>query len=813
MIRNYIKTAWRTITKNKTYATINILGLTIGLSACMLVATVVLDDLSYDQQWGRKDDLYRIITADTTAGMEGRTSTALANLGKGFKDNFPEVEEVTSITSRKYQLRIEELDNLTMEVPVIRADTNVWRLLDFKITNGNPQQYVAGQANLIISESFRKQHFPNEDPVGKTIYQVSATQEKATKVLITGIMEDLPQNSYLRADAIHITLPISVELNRQGWGFYDEQLILMKPGTDMVVFAEKANRWYRDFLTEATDNLRGRIPIYEFQPVPDIYLHSDFAYQEVKGSLANIYIFSGIAVLLLLIACINFINLNTAAAIQRLRETGIRKVMGALRRQLIGQFLTESLMVFSISAILAVSLYMLAIGPLETFLGHQLVFSMLDNGTVTFLFLLIIIVLSLFTGIYPAWVLSGSKTAFALKNQFNSQVFKGSWVRRMLVISQFSMALIVLIGLFTVWSQVQFMENKDPGYEPETVLSIPSFLTGNNAQALKQEISKITGVQQVSLSGWTPTSGIGNMSSRIKNPDNPDEWIEVAFISADADMPAVLGMKVIQGRLFDEREAATTFSLNKLIMGDEVERLENRPLAKALITASTARLVGITELGQFNNALSAIPIGIIEDIHSKSLHEQTIPTVIFAEETRTYSGMLIKVQAGQESRVSGAIHKLWKEFHPDKPLEIKYLNDMVLAQYEKEAKQQQLFFLFSSLMLFLAALGVFGMIVQATGQRIKEIGVRKVLGASVTSIVGLFSRDYVRLVLVAALIASPIAWWLMNKWLEDFAYRTEIQWWMFALAVLVALAVALLTVSGQAIRAAVANPVDSLRDE
>ncbi len=813
MIRNYIKTAWRNINKNRTYAAINILGLTIGLTACMLMATVVLDDLSYDKHWSRKDDLYRILTVDT-AGLMGKSASALANLGNEFKNNFPEVEAVASVRTWENQFRLKKEDDQSIEMQLVQADTNVWKLLDIHILEGHPQEYVAGQANLVISESFRDKHFkPNENPVGKTIYSISGYNDEPSPFLITGVMANLPQNTYLRAEGLQLTRPRTMELNLSPWGFYDEQLMLMKPGTDMAAFTEKANRWYRGYLTEATEAQLQRLPIYQFQPIEKIYLHSDFAFQRVKGNPGNIYIFSGVSILLLTIACINFINLSTAGAIRRMRETGVRKVLGAGRKQLIGQFLTESLLFFVLSGLAASLLYMLALGSLEKFIGHGLTLHLLGSSLTAITLLSSLLLISLLTGVYPAWVLSGEKIIHTLKNQLGTGKYAGTLVRKSLIVSQFGIAILVLIGMATVWRQMQFMQEKSLGYEAAHVLNIPQFAPGSSAGALKHEISRIPGVQQVSLAGWTPTIGTGSMSKHVTNPRNPEEKTEVNFMAGDTDFASVLGFKLLEGRFFDERERNTGFNLQKFFSGNEEDKLHQMQQAKALITKSTAAMFDVTELGHPIKDLDIIPIGIIEDFHTRSLHDPVPLTVVMVDEEPTYANFLIAVAPGQEAAVASAVHQVWKQFHPDKPFQLDHLQSLVDAQYEKEAKQQQLLGLFSSLMLFLAALGVYGMIVHATGQRTKEIGVRKVLGASVTSIVRLFSVDYVQLVLIAALIASPIAWWLMNKWLEDFTYRIDVQWWVFALAGLVALAVALLTVSGQAIRAAVANPVDSLRDE
>ncbi|SKB81146.1 putative ABC transport system permease protein [Parapedobacter luteus] len=805
--------------KDRIYATINVLGLTIGLCACMLVGTVVLDDLSYDKFWTNKNELYRIITVDTASGMEGRNASAYANLGNELKNNFPEVVGAASVSpSGTLLLRKDKAGDETFSIDVIRADTNVWNMLDFQVLAGNPQQYVAGVGNLVISEHFRDSYFPDEDPVGKTIYSLSTYSDEATPYLITGVIANLPNNSYLRADGLRITKPTSHELSREGWGFYDEQILLMKPHTDMAAFAEKANRWYRDFLTDASASTRKRIPVYEFQSIKDSYLHSDFAFQRVKGSFSNIYIFSIVAALLLAIACINFVNLSTARAIRRLRETGVRKVLGAARRQLVAQFLVESLLFFSLSTLLACGLYALSYPLLERFIGHELTVGFLRNVTLLLLLVAAILIVTVITGSYPAWVMSGSKVSNALRSKLgNKSITNTSGVRKTLVVVQFSIALLVLVGMVTVWKQVRYMEQKDLGYSPANTVATQWFSTDGKGGALKQALAQVPGVEQVALVGWIPTQGSGNMKKRLAHPERPDERVEVSFITGDADLPRVLEFQLKNGRLFDHREEGSGFTLDMLSEGEsEAERQQYALMAKSLITASTAKLFGITEadMGRPNTTLGITPVGIIADFHSISLHEPITPTVIVAEDNLRQAALLINVQQGRERDAMQSISKVWKAIYPNRPpLQPDWLDDLVAKQYEKEAKQGQLFTFFSALTLFLATLGVFGLVVHATEQRVKEIGVRKVLGASVMSIVRLFSIDYVKLVGVALLVASPIAWWAMNTWLEDFAYRIEMEWWMFAAAGLAAVVIALLTVSGQAIRAALANPVDSLRDE
>lgn len=805
MVKNYIKTAWRSLFRNKQYAFIHILGLTLGIGVCLLVGTVVLDDLSYDSFWSRKPDLYRILSVNTAAGVEGKEAMAFGGLGTELKSNFPEVEATAAVHTYDTQFRLQTADTESIPLHIIDADTNVWKLLNIPILEGDPQRYVAGQTNLIVSEKFQRTYFPQENPVGKTIYQVSAYSDEATPFLITGVMANIPANSYLRADAMAIRKRPYTPLNPKGGGYWVEQLLLMKPNTDMALFTDKANKWYRSFL----DTVNVHTPSYEFQPIQDIYLKSDFAFQSVKGSMANLKIFTGIALLVLFIACINFVNLSTASAIKRLKESGVRKVLGAHRKQLVFQVLIESLLLFVISGLLASVSYLLLLGPLENYLGHSLSLQLFGNLRLFFLFLVGLLLFGSLTAAYPAWILSGSAVTLAIKNQVTHRS-SGHLVRKTLVVVQFSMAILVLIGMMVVRGQVHFMENKNPGYNPDQLLNISQFSTGTSAQALKQELSKIPGIQAVSLAGWTPTQGEGNMTRQIPRPDHPDKQIRVNFMAGDSDMPKVLGLHLIQGRFFDKGDNQVSLSFGSFNKEKEDSSANKM---RVLITENTASLFRIEHLEQTEKTLRVTPIGIVKDFHAISLRDPIHPTIVTVDDNPHHANILVKITPGKEKQVLSGISKVWHQFYPSRPLETNWVSDLWRKQYVEEEKQQQLFTWFSSIMLFLAALGVFGLIVHAAEQRVKEIGIRKVLGASVAGIVSLLSKDFVKLVLLAFIIASPLAWWAMSKWLQNFAYHIDIPWWMFSLAGCAAIFIALLTVSLKAVQAARANPVESLRNE
>lgn len=805
MWRNHFKIAWRNLVKDKTYSIINILGLTIGLTSCMLVGTVVLDEISYDQFWANKDQLFRILTVETSPGMEGITESAFMGLGNQLKENFPEVEASGKMTKAVYDFRLDQTKQDAVQLDLIQADTNVWELLNFQVIEGKPETYVSGVGNLIVSETFRKENFPNESPVGKVVHLVSPYLSKSSPYLITGVISDLPSNTYLRADGIQVGKPSSMELNREGWGYYEEQLIRLKPNTDKLAFKEKVNDWYRDYITEASEETKSRIPTFDFQPIEEIYLKSDFASQAIKGSQSNVYIFTGISFLLLVIACINFVNLSAARSIKRIGEIGVRKVLGAEKRNLVSQFLFESLLFFLIATLLASSLYAFSMVRLEIFLGHGLEINLFENGLLLLSFISGVILISILAGLYPAWMVSGFSVGNTLKNQFGKGMNTSvPVIRRALVASQFIFAILVLIGTVTVWSQMKFLEGKDLGFNPSNVLSISSFATEGKSAALKQELAEIPGVNLVSISRWIPTKGSATMLKNIPHPENPDQSIPVNFIMGDKDLPQVLGIQLVKGRAFDEADE---------LHSDESQETSEAVPNKVLVTSSTSEILGLTELGALDPRLEAVPVGVIDDFHSISLRDPIKPTVLMVTNEFTYASVLLQIQEGEEAQVLSSLQSVWNNFYAEKPLEFEWVDELVSNQYEKEQTQAQLFTFFSVLMLFLAALGVFGLVVHATEQRVKEIGVRKVLGASAGNIVQLFSLDYLKLVGLALLVAAPIGWYGMNTWLDEFAYKITLEWWMFVGAGVLAGILALSTVTVRVLWTVRINPVNSLRSE
>lgn len=809
MIKNYLKAAFRTIVKNKVYSTINILGLCIGIWACMSVATVVINDLSFDTHWEKAEDLYRISTVKTTGSEQyTRMATSFAGLRPVLMNEFPEVEAVSSFHTDLIHFKLSPSASDIEEVKLLTADTTVWEMLDFQVLAGDPQTYIHDQANLVITRSFKDRYFPHEDPVGKTLTDVPSYERVPGSYLITGVIEDIPSNTHLRAEVVLVKKGRLELLNKKQFGTFQQNYVLLKPGVDPGLLAQKLSRWYADFVeTDRPDS-------FELQSIKDIYLDSDFAeFQEVKGSLSTIYILSGVALLLLIIACVNFINLSAARAIQRMREIGVRKILGAKRRQLVFQFLTEAAVFFMFSTFCATFLYILTLPIIETYLGHELELTFVSRFYLFGITVLLLLLISLIAGGYPALLISGYSPANTIKGISSSGKARGQHkVRKVLVVLQFSISIIILVALLVVQQQVTFLKTKDVGFEKAGLLSIGAVSWDGKGDAFKTNLLQNPNILNVSLSSWIPTNGAGYKSKRIPDPAAADKSIEVFYISADVDFAETLGLQLQKGRLLNRRFPS---DLQEADSGDisvfEEETSANFP--SAIATSYTANVLQITSLGTRVSDVEVIPMGVVKDFNTESLKTKLKPTVITAEKSPPYSGMLIRTRPGAEQAVLTKLQKTWREFFPNKLLKANRVEELLAAQYNAEKKLQQLFAFFSGLSLFLAAMGVFGLIVQITEQQVKEIGIRKVLGASVQSIVMLFSKSFIKIVALAFVIASPIAWYATQTWLQNFPYRITAEWWVFALAGISTLLIALITVGFHAIKAAVVNPIKSLRTE
>ncbi|TWR31362.1 FtsX-like permease family protein [Mucilaginibacter pallidiroseus] len=803
MFKINIKLAWRNLWKHKSYSLINIVGLTTGLLACLIVATVVIDELSYDTNWQKGDNIYRIIQQNSHIKGSKPMSAAFSGLAPSLKRDMPEVTGYCRMSVITERVKF-GLDPEGVAVKNLRAEPGIWDLLDFKVLQGDPKKYVSGYTNVVISRKLQARYFNGQNVVGK-IVEALLDFGKPTQYLVTGVIENIPQNTHLRADMITVQEYRASDniIPTNGAYTFETQYILLKSGTDVPAFTAKVNKWYKKHNAPKPADY-----IYQFQPMKDIYLKSDFGgWQSVRGSIQNVYIFSAVAVLLLLIACINFVNLTISRVFNRAKETGIRKVLGAGKGQLMLRFLTESVLFFAISFVIALTLYPFLIKYVEEFMGHKLAINLYSSAFLLGVILVVLLV-SLGTGLYPAWYLSKPKPVVILRDKVSSGM-QLNILKKALVVGQFAISVSIIIITIVVQKQLNFMNTKDLGFDKNNLINIDYNDWGKYGQAFKKRVKAIPGVQNASITNWYPSSGTGSMS--IEMPIGKEKK-EVFFIMADADLADVLKFKTKSGRLLSSANVSDAMNADSLMYGMSDIAVAQKGALPLITTQYTANLLDL-KLNKKGDKMFGVMVGVINDFYSESLHNKLKPTIIQAISDPNFGAMLIRVTPGAGKQVLSKVNKIFKELYPAKAFEYKWVGDLIDEQYKTEHKLQQLFTVFSVLIIFLACLGLFGLVTFTAEQRIKEIGIRKVLGAGVPDIVALISKDYLWLIAIAIVVASPVAWYAMSKWLQDFAYRINIQWWMFALGGVVAVLISLLTISVQSVKAAIANPVKSLRSE
>ncbi|HTD98233.1 MAG TPA: FtsX-like permease family protein [Mucilaginibacter sp.] len=810
MIKNYIRIALRNLQRNRVYSLINITGLTIGLAACLLVATVVIDDLSYDRQWKKGKDIYRIITVDNgNVNAATRFPQSNSGLGPELKYTFPEVTDYCRLSGINDRIKIGAGKD-GFVIKALSTEPSVWNVFDFTVTGGNPKKFVKGYVNLVISEKIKKQLFPKTDPIGQVVYNLPEFGD-SKRYLITGVIKDIPSNTHLRADVLEIVEYSASDnmLNKNGNGYLYQQYLLLKSGTSIPKFEEKVSNWYKKFVTDGKTTYS-----YQFQPIKDVYLHSDFSgEQPIHGNIRNVYIFSGVAILLLLIACINFINLTTARALKRLREAGIRKVLGAGRKELIGQFLFESLLFFVISFTLGILFYNISLGYVEQFLGHSLALKLYNNVVLLICTCGFVLMISVLTGLYPAFLLSGRDPAEAIRGKYSHAAGSGN-LRKGLVVLQFTISIAIIVSAIVVRNQLHFIDHKDLGFDKNNLLNINFNSWDGKGGAFKQQVLRLAGADNASIANWAPGEGGGSMSMQFDDPAKKNNKIRVWYIEGDADLASTLNLKLQKGRLLDPKLATDAVNADSLRDKKQYAQVDAQQLTQPVIlTEYTARTFNIKQLNARGNFKEGTPVGIIKDFNNEDLHSTLKPVVIRAVGNPNYGNLLIRVKPGSARPVLTGVERLWRQFYPGKVFQYTWTDETLRSQYNTEQKLQQLFTFFSLLVVFLACLGLFGLAAFTAEQRTKEIGIRKVLGASVANISALLSDEFLKLIFVAMTIASPIAWYVMNRWLQDFAYHIDIQLWVFLIAGAVAVFIAFITISFQSIKAALANPVTSLRSE
>jgi putative ABC transport system permease protein len=797
MIRNYFKTALRSLLKNKGFTFINILGLALGLAICLLITFYVVDELSYDRYNTKHERIYRVNTDLKFSGTLTEYAITAIPVANVLKTKCPEVETAVRITPA-LNIRFKKGDEIVREDgATFYSEPNIFDVFTLPLLSGDAKTALKEPNSVVIAESIAKKYFNQTNVVGQTLLLVTT----GTSLKITGVMKDMPAQSHFRANFLLATdHPIN---NDAPWNRLTAFVtyVLLKPNANINRLESKLNAEMQNGLKgSSTMNYNkfasgGNYFKLSLMPVTDIHLKSNRVMElGANGNNQYVYIFSAVAAFILLLACINFMNLSTARSANRAREVGVRKVLGSSRKHLIFQFLAESLIVTFVAAIIAVFAAW-ALLPLFNHLSNKQL--AINAQTVTWLLpvlLSIVVIVGVLAGSYPAFFLSAFQPIHVLKGKVSTG-FKGGTFRSTLVVFQFSISIFLVIGTLVIYNQLNYIQNKDLGFNRNQVLILNNVNTLEHPELLKQEIKRLPGVVNATLTSFLPTA-----NNKVLSYVSPGEkeGQSTQFWKIDEDYISTMGMQMKNGRGFsgEFKTDSTAMVINETAA--KVFGYGNDAIGKT-ITTGTAK-----DLKKYH------VIGVVRDFNFSSLRDNVTPLVMTLDND-WLARLSIRVNTHNLPALMAQIEKTWKTIAPNEHFDYSFMDADFDALYRTEQRMGQLFILFTGLAIAIACLGLFGLAAYAAEQRNREIGIRKVLGASIAAIVTMLSKDFVRLVIISFIIAAPLAWLIMSKWLQGFAYRQDIQWWVMILAGIGAVVIAFATISLQSFRAASANPVKSLR--
>ena len=787
MFKNYLKIAFRIIKRHKGYSFINIAGLAIGLACCLFILIWVLDELSYDKFHENAPYLYRVEENQYYSGRVYHVTVTPYPLAPALKQDFPEIIEATQYVG-VWGLLIRYGEKAFFENGMSAVPPAFFRMFSFPFVKGDSRTALDDPFSMVISEEIAEKYFGEEDPIGK-VFSVNNKYD----MKVTGVMKDVPQNSYLQFDMV---LPYAL-LEKLG-AVSDSMgsnsiftFVQLKKGASLQQVNEKIRGFIKKHVPDSVTELE--LALYS-----RIHLHQYFGYGRDMGQIKYVYIFSLIALFVLLIACINFMNLSTARSANRAKEVGVRKVVGALRSHIIRQFFGESVIYAFIALAFAVILVGLLMSPFNNLSGKDLSLNILGNWQIILGFLWITLITGLVAGSYPALFLSSFQPVSVIKGSLKSGA-RSSLFRRILVVVQYALSIFLIIGTVIVYNQLHYMKNKDVGYDKEHLVFLPMRgQTGRSYTALKDALVRDSRILGVTGSMERP-SRIGNNSGGADwDGKDPDQVVLIGFCSVDYDYIETVGIELTEGRGFSKEYG--TDQTEAFIVNEEVAKL----IGKESVVGERFSFVGRD--GKI--------IGVMKNFHYLSLRDKIEPLAIYMRPPdRGFSYTLVRIPSENISASLDFVRETWQKVFPDYPFEYRFLDYDFENYYRSEERMGDLLKYFSILAVFIACLGLFGLASFTAEQRTKEIGIRKVLGASAPQITLLLCREFFVLVLLANIISWPVAYYAMYKWLQGFAYRTNIGIFTFILSAALALIIALLTVSYQAIKAALANPVDSLRYE
>jgi putative ABC transport system permease protein len=797
MFKNYLKVAFRNILRNKTYSFINIFGFALGLAVCLIITFYVIDDLTFDKFHEDAEYIYHMLTIDSSES-DGALHYSITSgpLIADLAESVPEVEAATRITAGGVGLNrinegVENEQTEQVNVLALFADSSFFDVFSFKIIARESKKPLKSRSGIYLTPEIAETLFGNENPIGKPL--AIRTDENA---YVAGIVEAPPSNSFLQ---FQIIAPLRIDLNPVWWDSWENLALIgyfkihknadpLKAEKNIVSYAK--NRGFAEVFTP------------RIQPLLDVHLGSNhLRYDYInfgKNDRLKVFTLGIIAILVLIIASINFINLSSARAAKRAREVGMRKVIGGNRKQLFFQFLGESIVITCIAMIIALALFEIALPHLNTFLNKNLSFNLIENYEITLIIFCVAIIVGLIAGIYPALVLSGFDPLTVLRGKFYSST-KGIVLRRILVVGQFVVSIALIASVFIVLDQINYLNKVDLGYNRDRIIVFPNF-NFQNGTVLKEQIQNLSAVESVGVVSNMPGGTLVRLEV-IPEGYMEDEGQMFDRLFIDENLINTLEIELLQGRNFSSEFASD--AEDAIIINETALKTIgwDDPIGKKLI------LIDETEI-----RLVKTIIGVIKDINFTTARRKVNPMVL-GYSNQFIPRFLVKLKPGDNTRTIEEIEKLFIEVYPDTPFNYFYFDDVFNFQFRGDRNFATNIAVFSGLAILIACLGLFGLVSFATQQRQREIAVRKVLGSSVKSIVFLLTKNFTIWVLSANILAWPLSYFLMNKWLQNFAYRTNINVWIFVVSGFIALGIALITVSFQTIKAANLNPVDALKYE
>ena len=803
MVKNYLKIAFRTLRKHKGYAFINVTGLAVGLACCLLILFYVQDELSYDRHFPEAERIYRVTLQESTEGRSVQRAATPPALAPTLMREFAEVQRAVRFSKfTSPTLRIGE--RTFYDVRYSTADDGFFDIFRLPFVWGDPATALDEPNSIVLTRTAAKTYFGDVNPLGQRI--IGPERFAHPEMVVTAVIEDLPPNTHFSFDILLNREAYVARDSRAGdaqwWLYGDYTYVLLSDGSEVAAatLASKLPILPEKYLSERPGNQFS----FHLQPLTRIHLYSHLENEfQPNSHAAYVYVFGGVALLILLIACINFVNLATARATQRAREVGVRKVVGAHRNQLVRQFLGESILLAGVATALALVLAWAALPLFNQLSGKALA---LREGSAGWFWLVVpgvAVGVGVLAGSYPALFLSAFRPALVLKGTVHSGSSWSTRLRQGLVVFQFTISIILLIGVVVIVNQWTYMQQADLGFDKEHIVVLPyrSMEPSVTPETIKQELLRHPGVEQVSMSRFVPTEDLVVNGSPM--PEGADYEVPVYWHVVDVDYIDTFGLDLLEGRGFSNLLASDTVGTYGALVINEtaVKRFGwTEPLDKALLNPFSGE-----ELGRV--------IGVVRDFHMTSLHEEIQPLVYWVGSGRSYRRLIVRLNPGQVAEAMAFLEQQWARFAPGRSFDYFFMDEHYDALYRSEQRLSRLIGVFALLAVAVAGLGLFGLAAFTAEQRTKEIGIRKALGASVESILVLLSKDYVKLVLWAVVLASPVAYLAAQQWLAGFAYRVEISWGVFLLAGLLSLAIALLTVGYQSIRVALTDPVESLRYE